>query len=270
MTWQGVRGFLARRLSREEYLGLHLTLGLVMSLVLLVLFALTARAVDRQGNLTRFDTALGERLHAHREAHPAVRSVVIGITEMGAFQTLLVFGLVVGVVLWLRRRRLLAFVWMVALAGAGVLNQELKEVYGRPRPPFKDVAVHENNHSFPSGHSSASMAGYGMLAYLLVRTLRRRWARVAAVAGLGTLILLIGFSRMYLGAHYFSDVVGGFCVGAAWLAVCVSGVETVRRRPPRPRRAVSPRYRPPVRTPYRRPDPDQARCDDGGNAEGAA
>jgi undecaprenyl-diphosphatase len=136
----------------------------------------------------------------------------------------------IAMALLVRRRRLLALVWAVALVVTGLLNAGLKDAFGRPRPPFHDVVVRETSDSFPSGHSLGSIITYGLLAYFLVYTLRRRWARVAVVLGLGALVLAIGFSRMYLGAHYFSDVVGGYAIGGAWLCACVSGLEVVRRR----------------------------------------
>jgi undecaprenyl-diphosphatase len=121
-------------------------------------------------------------------------------------------------------------IWLIAGAGAGLLNQALKYFYDRPRPPFKDLWVYESNQSFPSGHSLGSLVVFGLLAYLLALLLDWR-GRAAVLGGTGLLILTIGFSRIYLGAHYFSDVLGGFCVGAAWLGVCISAIESVRLHP---------------------------------------
>jgi undecaprenyl-diphosphatase len=75
-----------------------------------------------------------------------------------------------------------------------------------------------------------SITAYGLLAYLALRVLHRRWLRVGLVALLASLILAIGFSRVYLGAHYLSDVIGGFALGGAWLTACISGIEVARRR----------------------------------------
>jgi membrane-associated phospholipid phosphatase len=76
-----------------------------------------------------------------------------------------------------------------------------------------------------------SLVAYGMLAYLLVREVHGRRRRLAVIACATLLILLIGLSRMYLGVHYFSDVIGGYAAGVVWLAACISGLEVVRRRP---------------------------------------
>ena len=78
-----------------------------------------------------------------------------------------------------------------------------------------------------------SLIGYGLLAYFLVLLLPRTWQRILAVVVLSALVAAIGFSRIYLGAHYPSDVLGGYAVGGCWLAACISGLEMVRRHPGR-------------------------------------
>jgi undecaprenyl-diphosphatase len=111
-----------------------------------------------------------------------------------------------------------------------LLDAILKQVYLRDRPSFRDSAIHDESLSFPSGHSVASVVGYGLLAYVLVLFLTSWPRRIAAIVVLGILVLAIGFSRAYLGAHYLTDVIGGFAVGGCWLAACISALETVRRR----------------------------------------
>src|SRR5262249_56884002 len=91
----------------------------------------------------------------------------------------------------------------------------------------------EQNFRFASGHWMGSIIGYGLLAYVLVLLLPWRRAKAAVVVALAVLILGIGFSRIYLGAHWLTDVIGGFTLGACWLAVCVAILETFRRRPAR-------------------------------------
>ncbi len=78
----------------------------------------------------------------------------------------------------------------------------------------------------------ASLVAYGMVGYLLVTLCAIRWqARLAIVLAVGVLVLAIGVSRLYLGVHYFSDVVGGYAAGVLWLSACITGLEIVRRAP---------------------------------------
>ncbi len=230
MKWQHLWGFAARRLSLEEYLGLHLTVGMLLSLCLLALFGAIARNVEANKPLTQFDATLGLRLQEQRLESPPTRSLFLAITQFGSMPMMMVLALFGALALLLSRRRLLALVWLLAPAGSGLLDAGLKLFFERQRPPFRDVAIHETTLSFPSGHSMTSLVSYGLLAYFLVLVLPRWWARWLAVAGLSLLVLAIGFSRVYLGAHYLSDVLGGFAVGGFWLAVCISGLETVRRK----------------------------------------
>jgi undecaprenyl-diphosphatase len=234
--------FFQRRLSSEEYLGLHLTLGLVLCAALLGLFAWVAHGAIGQGKVEQFDTELGESLAKHRESHVWVRNFFFGVTQLGAPETITGLAVAVALLLIVRRQRLLALVWLVALAGCGLLDAGLKLVFQRERPDFRDPGILETTASFPSGHAMGSFVCYGLLAYLLLLALPagKKWRYVVPV--FAVLVLLIGSSRIYLGAHYFSDVVGGFLIGSAWLASCITAVETVRRRRLRhePTSSVSP------------------------------
>jgi membrane-associated phospholipid phosphatase len=116
------------------------------------------------------------------------------------------------------------------VAGSAILNKLLKGLFQRPRPHFAHPLVVETSYSLPSGHAMESFVAYGMLTYLAVLLWLRRWeTRVAAVCGAALLVVLIGFSRMYLGVHYFSDVVAGYAAGGVWLGALITGAETMRR-----------------------------------------
>jgi membrane-associated phospholipid phosphatase len=223
-----VKDFIGRRLSPEEDLGLHLTVGLLLSLCLLGVFVTVGHAVEAQR--THFDETIGLRLQEHREEAPATRRLILFVTDFGSLPVMAGLALGGALVLVIARRHLLALVWLLAPAGGGLLDAGLKSFYERDRPAFKDMSVPETNLSFPSGHSLASVVGYGLLAYLLVRFLPRLWMKFTAVALLTLLVVAIGFSRVYLGAHYLTDVIGGFAVGGCWLAACISAVEAVRRK----------------------------------------
>jgi membrane-associated phospholipid phosphatase len=225
------RGYVSRRFSHGEYLGLHLTIGLLSSLCLLLAFGVVAHSIRQDHYLIPFDQSLGMRLEEHRQASPRVRVMFIVITALGSVPAMTALALLIALLLLLRRRWLLTLVWLIAPFGGGLLDMGLKGLFERERPPFRDRFIDETTKSFPSGHSMGSLICYGLLAYLLVLVVRRAWVRLLAVSGLSVLVLAIGFSRIYLGAHYVSDVVGGYAVGGVWLAACITAVETVRRRP---------------------------------------
>lgn len=179
------------------------------------------------------DLTVLEWLHAH--ATPAGYAIFKVITLLGSAVAMWALGLAGAVVLAVRRQRIVLVGWVAALGGGGLLNAMLKQAIQRPRPPYAAAFIFDSSWSFPSGHAMASLIGYGMLAYVLVTLWvhRRSW-QVSIVVAATLLVVSIGFSRLYLGVHYFSDVVGGYAAGALWLAACISGVEIARRRSPPP------------------------------------
>lgn len=120
------------------------------------------------------------------------------------------------------------------------LNVILKDLVQRPRPDFTLLGrAVETGYSFPSGHSMVAMAFFGLLVWLVWRYERNRTMRLTCCAGFSVIILLIGLSRIYLGVHYASDVLAGFCVSLAWLAVYTSVVAPLLLKDPgRPRGAL--------------------------------
>lgn len=127
--------------------------------------------------------------------------------------------------LWFIKRRLwskLGFLF-VSVGGAAVLNLILKYLIGRPRPEFPLAYLHDTGFSFPSGHAMISIAFYGALAYLLLSTLKSWRYKILTVFGMVSIAILIGFSRLYLGVHFLSDILGGWAAGGLWLVLCVIG-----------------------------------------------
>jgi membrane protein DedA with SNARE-associated domain/membrane-associated phospholipid phosphatase len=238
---QHLRTFAAARFARGEYLGLHLTVGLVISIGALWLFSGITEDVIHHDPLTLFDVTLLNWVHVR--ATPAGYAIAGAISLLGSPVTLTILALGVGLVLAARREWILLAGWLAAFAGGGLLDVVLKLVIRRPRPPYAAAFLPHFSWSFPSGHALASLIGYGMLAYVLtVLWIYRRGAQIAVAFCAAVLILAIGLSRLYLGVHYFSDVVGGYAAGVLWLSACISGVEVARRwgaapRPAGPSRA---------------------------------
>jgi undecaprenyl-diphosphatase len=208
-----------------HFMGLRIALGVVVMLAGVAVFAELAGQLVAGEALVRADQALTDALRASvpREAV----QVFAAVTRLG--DTPARTGLFIGVaiVLVALGRRWLALGWMVAVAGNGLLNQTLKQLFGRARPPHLDGFVLEQGFSFPSGHSSGSVVAYGMLAYLSLRLLPARWHLPTLVAAVA-LAFTVGASRVFLRVHFASDVIAGFASGAAWLAVCVTSIELTR------------------------------------------
>ena len=171
--------------------------------------------------LSSFDVNTVQALAALRS--PATTGLFMSITALGG--TVLIGGVSVllGLYFLVRGRLSLLAGLAVAIGGAGAVLFILKEAVARTRPPAALQAYAETGFSFPSGHATMSLAFYGFLAYLACGIFPAGRYRVAAGVAAGGLVWLIGFSRVYLGVHYPSDVAAGFIIAAAflWLAVVV-------------------------------------------------
>ena len=154
--------------------------------------------------------------------------VATDLTALGGVTVLTLLVLACAVFLLLEKRRVAAWLVLFASIGATVLGTVLKALVDRPRPDVVEHLVSVTSASFPSGHALGSMVAFGMAAYLVVLGLPSATPRRFGIALCALLIALIGFSRIYLGVHYFTDVLGGFALGAAWLLFAVALIEDIR------------------------------------------
>ena len=192
-----------------------LAAGLLMALSLALLFCWIASEVI-EGETEAFDGTVRNSIHAL--SSPALTSAMKAISFTGKVVFLAGLGLAAAVVLaWLRFWRDLGL-FLVTMCGEIILEMALKASYMRARPdPFFDLPA-PASYSFPSGHALGSLCFYGVAAFMIVRHSDSRWVRIAVSSAAAVLILAIGFSRVYLGVHYPSDVLGGYFVGVIWLS----------------------------------------------------
>lgn len=167
-----------------------------------------------EGELTKLDSG-AYLLFVQTLRQPWLTPYMASISELAQPVVLLVMLLAVEAFAPGRRPGACAAVNLVCAAALNIL---LKQLIQRPRPDgFRLIT--ESGYSFPSGHSMAAMAFYGLLAWMVWHYERDRLVRWLCVAGFALVIVLIGISRIYLGVHYASDVIAGFCVSLVWLAL---------------------------------------------------
>jgi undecaprenyl-diphosphatase len=233
-AWRALRHFgMWREKSSATpavFLLAHLALGFGVVVCAAVAFAAFAEALEADHALGRFDQQLSAVLRA--ETGPGTLRTFWLLTHLGNTATLTGLCILGGFVLLAAGRRGLALGWVVAIAGNAVLNRTLKAVFERVRPVHDHGLLVEEGWSFPSGHASGTVVVYGMLAYVLVRTLPARW-HLPAVMLAAAVAFATGCSRVFLQVHFASDVLAGFASGIAWLTVCIASMTLTRdyRRP---------------------------------------
>lgn len=208
--------------DRLRALGLPLLAALLVLAASLWAFGFIVDEQIREGE-TGNDERFADWLHGR--ATDPLTDVFRTITWLGNFATLLAVALIAVGVLWRRRQQTDAVFVALALIGAQVLSTGMKLGFRRERPFFPDPLATESTFSFPSGHALVSLAVYGSIALLLARRISSPRRRALLLGGTGLLVLAIGFSRLYLGVHFLSDVLAGYAAGLAWLALLYVALE---------------------------------------------
>ncbi|MET0983439.1 MAG: phosphatase PAP2 family protein [Telluria sp.] len=222
--------FTAARFSPGEAFGLHLTLGVLALLLAMAGFARIAGAVVDGAPITELDMRLAAWLHTHAHGSDLLRTFLLGVTHLHSTPGVLTLTALAGAWLYRRGARHWMLTLLVTVPGGMLLNVAMKHTFERARPHFDEPILTLTTYSFPSGHSVAATLLYGVLACYFTRRARSAGTRAAIVLAACAMVALVAGSRLYLGAHYLSDVLAGMAEGCAWLAICVTGMATLRRR----------------------------------------
>ena len=219
--------FLAGRLRPGRALGLALTLQLLLLGATGWAFGAVVADVLAEKGPARVDIRITRALVDHRVEW--LTTAMDFLTEAGSVLVLTPLILVGGL---LARRVtgswLPMLILLLCLAGAALLDDAVKPLIGRPRPRVGPVLVRSTDFAFPSGHATQSAAVYGALAYVLSGCVRSWRAKVASWTLALVLALLVGFSRVYLGVHWATDVVGGFALGGVWMAAVLISTNVLK------------------------------------------
>ncbi|MBB3224076.1 phosphatase PAP2 family protein [Pseudoduganella umbonata] len=220
--------FLEARITPGGEFGLHMTAGLAMLVAAVAIFRDIAEEVGEQDDIARFDVHVAQWFNTH--AFEPLTTFMLGITHLHGIVGMSIASTLLAVWFWRRK----AQYWLLSVAitvPCGMLiNVLLKNVYARPRPMFDEPLLTLSTYSFPSGHTSASTLFYGLIACYVFTTSPSWRRRCTAMVLAAMMVLLVAFSRVYLGAHYVSDVLAAMAYSAGWLAVCIASVSTLRRR----------------------------------------
>ncbi|ABI58807.1 MULTISPECIES: phosphatase PAP2 family protein [Nitrosomonas] len=210
--------FLAERADYTHFFGLPLTLLFLSLAVTLVLLVEVAEDVATSDSIVVVDHIAARLISTFRA--PELIPVAIWITNWCAPPIIGILLVVACLLLWLVNRRFAAIGLITSLLGASLFSVLNKLIFQRLRPD--GAVLFEPSYSFPSSHATLSVAFYGFLGYLLIRSVQKWDTRIKLCFAMMGFIFLIGLSRIVLGVHYLSDVWAGYLVGLLWLILGIS------------------------------------------------
>lgn len=196
----------------------QMTRAFFISLIFLIGFGLTAVLIDEH-KIKRFDQAVAS--YIQNGISPAMTSIMKFFTFIGSERAVPLLVLLAAILLYKvfnHRSELLLLLSVVI--GSVLLNIILKVLFHRARPTVHRI-INATGYSFPSGHSMMAFTLYGILAFLIWKHLATPFSRVIVLIGSAGMILFIGVSRIYLGVHYPSDVLGGYLISGCWLTASI-------------------------------------------------
>ncbi len=209
--------WLARRVDATSRRGFLLSLVVVAGTICAWVFVALTQDVLAHEEAVKLDPGIERFVIAHRVS--GLTSAMKGVTWLGSNTVLVPLVVVLGAYLLVRRRDWRSAALLVAaLGGANILYHAAKSAVERPRPPVSLHLISVSGFGFPSGHATASIACWGMVAVVLGAGPRTS-AKVALWLSAGLIAVLVGLSRIYLGVHWWTDVVGGLALGGLWLCL---------------------------------------------------
>ncbi len=224
----GTRALVAARFRPARELGLLLGVGMGVAVTAGAGFALALEDVLDGGGVARMDLPVLRFLAAHRDAE--VTAVARAVTLLGGVPFVLLVTAAVAALLWTRRRRS-SLLLVGSVLGSGVLTATVKLLVARDRPALPlAVDTAEQGFSFPSGHSLSALVLYGTLAYLATQHLPGWRHRVYTVSSLLAVAVAVAFSRLYLGYHWLSDVLGSWTLAVLWLTAVITADQVLTDR----------------------------------------
>ena len=219
---------LRRLFTRVEALGLYLMSGFLVCAVVVFLFGFLAREVFRTTDTRAFDREV--TLAVRELQSPSNDRIGRIVTFFGSHIFILPATLLITILLRLKGHWVSALLFAGSVAGGFALNALLKIAFARQRPDLWPALVAEITYSFPSGHATMATVFFGGLAAVVLRLSSRPVVRRLALVLATTAILMIAASRVYLGAHWTTDVTAGILLGLFWVSVCATGTRYVTDR----------------------------------------
>ena len=218
-------------LQSPDLLVRHPVSSVIIILLGSLIFGILAYFVMQNGSLVKWDLDIVNRMYASALSSPAwIKNVMLAGYYIGQ-QGYIATGVILGLYFLIRRFWKEFFMVIVLYAGQGVLFLSLTSFVARPRPVFSEnIGSVIPYPSFPSGHMISSVIMFGLLAYFIVPRISSQAGKAAAILLAVLLVLYIGYSRFFMGAHYITDIIAGAALGVAWVTLTILSIEMINRK----------------------------------------
>lgn len=223
--------FIKKRLTANEKYGLYLTIGILITIFFIYLFFGIVQDYIGQEALIRADLRIINLISQLRT--PPVNQFMLFITYLAKGEIITVAVLFSLIILFLLRKWSYFRSLLIFVLGGELFVWIIKNIVERPRPPLSEALITETSYSFPSGHSFVAIAFYGLIAFFLFDTFKKKYLKLLTLILGFILIILIGISRIYLGAHWPSDVLASYASGLAWLSIIITITHIKRKFNPK-------------------------------------
>lgn len=225
--------FLYRRFTKHHKYGLYLTIGVALTIFFASIFIKILKNYFSHAKLIQFDLRVINLFSTFR--YEKLNHQALFVTYLAKGEVIAVGVIIISLILILIKKWRFLKAILISVLGGELFVWVIKNLIDRPRPPLVSALVNETTYSFPSGHTFVAIAFYGLLGYLIIQSERNKFLKIISLVFISFLIVSIGLSRIYLGAHWPSDVLASFVSGAAWLSILITWLKIKNKFIPLPK-----------------------------------
>ena len=219
--------FIKKRFTADEKYGLYLTGGIIFTLFFIYIFFGITRDFLGQENIIQFDLRVLNLFSTLR--HQKLTSQMLFVTYLAKGEIITLGTIIFALIFYFYKNWRYLYTLLISVIGGEIFVWIIKNIIERPRPPLTNALVSETTYSFPSGHTFVAIAFYGLLSYFIIQSERKKNIKIVSTILAFLLILLVGTSRIYLGAHWPSDVFASLAAGSAWLSILITSLKIKKK-----------------------------------------
>lgn len=222
--------FIKKRFTASEKYGLYLTGGIIFTLIFIYIFFGITKDFLGQEKIIQFDLRVLNFFSTLR--HQSLTQQMLFITYLAKGEIIILGTIIFTLIFYVYKNWRYLYTLLISIIGGEFFVWVIKNIIERPRPPLTNALVAETTYSFPSGHTFVAIAFYGLLSYFVIQSERKKIIKIISIILAFFLILLVGTSRIYLGAHWPSDVFASLAAGLAWLSILVTSLKIKKKFTP--------------------------------------